>query len=346
MSQGKVNNADSTWEKIGKKTVNGMHSIVDTVFIIIMVFLLLFAGWAKWDAQQVYTAADPTQYLQYKPSPPYMISFEELQEINPDVLGWLTVYDTNIDYPVVQDKEGNNFYLDHSPKREVEASGSIFLDYRNSPDFSDFNSMIYGHHMAASKMFGDLNYFLEEDFFNEHEYGNLIFDNKNHGLRFIAMLRVDAYDNAIYRPGIVGEESKEEYISHIYENAIYIRGVDVNKLAEATSKKRQEPIKETDRLVLLSTCSEDITNGRLVLVAKMLDHPVENPFPEKEHKITTGIDTTKIVYTIGKLSLTTWIILIILLILILTITLIYLRNRRIANTRRRADERKTTQKTE
>lgn len=339
MSQMKVNNADSTMEMIGKKTVNGLHAIVDFIFILIMVFLLLFASWAKWDAQQVYTAADPVQYLQYKPTPPYTVSFEELQKINPDVLGWLTVYDTNIDYPVVQDKEGNEYYLDHNPKKEVEASGSVFLDYRNNPNFTDFNTILYGHHMAEHKMFGDLDEFLDEDFFNEHEYGNLVFNNQNHGLRFVAMLEVDAYDSEIYSPRLINSTAREEYINHIYESAVYIRGVDVSKLNAKNVKERQEPIKASDHLILLSTCSEDITNGRFILVAKMLDHSVENPFPEKEHKIAAGIDTTKIVYTLGKLSITTWILLLILLIILISITLFYLRHRR-ENQRRKANEKK------
>ena len=91
MSQMRWNNTDSKKIQNWKRIINGFHSIVDFVFIMIMVFLLIFASWAKWDSQQVYTAADPVQYLQYKPTPPFVVSFEELQEINPDVLGWLTV---------------------------------------------------------------------------------------------------------------------------------------------------------------------------------------------------------------------------------------------------------------
>lgn len=334
MSHNKAYTTDSKWERTGKRALSGLHGVVDSVFITIMVLLLIFAVWAKWDTQQVYTAADPVQYLQYKPSPPDMISFEELQDINPDVLGWLTVYDTEIDYPVVQDVTGNEYYLDHNPKREVETSGAVFLDYRNRKDFLDFNTIIYGHHMEGHKLFGDLDRFLDEDFFNDHEYGNLIYDNKNHGLRFVAMLKADAYDSDLYSPGIINATIREEYIDHIYESAVYVRGVDVKSLRTGGIGQRKEPIKSTDRLILLSTCSADITNGRYVLVAKLLDHPVENPFPETEHRIRSGIDTAKIVYTIGKLSLTTWILILIGLIIILIIILLYLKNRRMEKLRR------------
>lgn len=316
-------------ETAEKKFIGGINQIVDIAFIILMLFLLLLAIYARWDSQQLYLKADPVQYLQYKPSPPEMMPFEKLQEINPEVLGWITIYDTNIDYPVVQG-EDNNYYLNHNPKRETEGSGSIFIDYRNKPDFSDFNTIIFGHHMAEREMFGDLDLFLDESFWNEHEYGNLIFDSQNHGLQFIAMLQCDAYDWEIYRPAIEGENARVKYINHIYETAKFVRGIDsetLRSMQEEIAKSddktlpniRTSPVTPDDHLVLLSTCSADITNGRFILVAKLLDHPVENPFPDEKHA-TSGIDTNKVIFRIGKWSLQTWIaILIGLIILVLAL---------------------------
>lgn len=318
-------------ETAEKKLIGGINQVVDIAFIVLMLFLLLLAVYARWDSQQLYLKADPVQYLQYKPSPPEMMPFEELQEINPEVLGWLTVYDTNIDYPVVQ-AEDNNYYLNHNPKKETEGSGSIFMDYRNNKDFSDFNTIIYGHHMAEHEMFGDLDLFLNENFWNTHEYGNLIYDSQNHGLQFIAMLQCDAYDWDIYKPALKGENNRVKYINHIYETAKFVRGIDTESLhrmqkqiAESDEKSlpdnRTSPVTPDDHLVLLSTCSADLTNGRFILVAKILDHPVANPFPDDEHTIT-GIDTNKLIFRIGKLKLTTWIA--ILVGLIILVLLLYL----------------------
>ncbi len=321
---------------IAKSILYALHKTYDFLFIILMILLLLFSFYAKWDSQQVYIKADPVQYLQYKPSPPEMLGFEDLQKLNPDVLGWLTVFDTNIDYPLVQ-SDDNNYYLNHNPKKEPEVSGSLYLDYRNDKQFKDFNTIIYGHHMAQSKMFGDLDKFLDEDFWNSHEYGNLIFDAQNHGLQFVAMLQVDAYDWDIYNPAVNGEENRIRYINHIYETAKYVRGVDIETLQKmqkelAKSKDddapvvRTSPVTPDDHIVLLSTCSSDITNGRLILMAKLLDSPVENPFPDEEHTIVEGVDTDKIIYYIGKWSLQTWIIA--LLLLILLMLALYLLSRR------------------
>lgn len=302
-------------------TFGTANQVVDFVFIALMLLLLLFAGYARWDSQQVYTQADPIQFIQYKPSPPEMVPFEELQELNPDVLGWLTVYGTNIDYPVVQG-EDNEKYLNHSPLMEPQGSGSLFLDYRNRRDFSDFNTIIFGHHMAHHEMFGDLDEFLNEDFWNKHEYGNLIYNNQNHGLQFVAMLQCDAYDFFIYRPGITGEAQKLKYINHLYETAKYVRGVDTKALRNMQESGgleaiRTSPITPEDHIVLLSTCSADITNGRFILVGKILDTFVENPFPDTtENRTTRGIDSAKLTERLGKWPVQTWIFILILLIII------------------------------
>ena len=89
------------------------------------------------------------------------------------------------------------------------------------------------------------------------------------------------------------------------------------------ARGRTSPVTPDDHLVLLSTCSADITNGRFILVAKILDHPVENPYPDTTpHTVRQGIDTAKVTARIGKYSVQTWIL--ILLLLILLVLLAYI----------------------
>jgi sortase B len=73
------------------------------------------------------------------------VDFTSLERINPDVVGWLAVEGTEIDYPVVQGKD-NDFYLRHLFTGERNKLGSIFMNYRNHSNFSDKNTIIYGHH--------------------------------------------------------------------------------------------------------------------------------------------------------------------------------------------------------
>lgn len=99
--------------------------------------------------------ADTNRYEVYKPTEDKSKSFEELQALNPEVIGWVTVDGTHIDYPVTQASD-NDKYVNTDAEGKYSLAGSIFLDYRNQKDFTDFNSILYGHHMADHAMFGDL----------------------------------------------------------------------------------------------------------------------------------------------------------------------------------------------
>lgn len=85
-------------------------------------------------------------YEAYIPTEKSTKSFEELQKINPDVIGWIRVNDTNINYPLVQ-TDNDDTYMNTDAEGNYSLSGAIFLHCANKPDFSDFDNIIYGHHM-------------------------------------------------------------------------------------------------------------------------------------------------------------------------------------------------------
>lgn len=80
---------------------------------------------------------------------------EALRQVNPDVVAWIRIPDTKIDYPILQGQD-NDFYLDHNWKGEGQIAGSVFLEYTNEPDLTDYNSILYGHNMANGTIFHDL----------------------------------------------------------------------------------------------------------------------------------------------------------------------------------------------
>lgn len=94
------------------------------------------------------------------------IDFEALKEINPDIVAWIRIPEV-FDYPVVQG-EDNQYYLSHTFQKESNKAGSIFLDYRNSRDFTDSKNIIYGHNMKDGSMFHVLRNFQDMDFYNKH----------------------------------------------------------------------------------------------------------------------------------------------------------------------------------
>lgn len=126
--------------------------------------------------------------------------FDALAAINPDIVAWLRVDDTNVDYPVVQGKD-NFEYLDKGFDGGFCAGGALFLDAANAPDLSDNYNIIHGHNMAGDAMFGCLEHYLEEDWFREHRRAELRTPSGNYDLQLIAAGVYDAYDSGVYAPG-------------------------------------------------------------------------------------------------------------------------------------------------
>ena len=100
------------------------------------------------------------------------VDFAALQEQYPDVVGWIQVPDTNINYAIMQSgaDTAEDFYLTHNEEGEKKKYGSIYIQKYNHADFSDPNTILYGHNMANGSMFANVHKFKKKDFFNSHEY--------------------------------------------------------------------------------------------------------------------------------------------------------------------------------
>jgi len=241
---------------IALKTVRLANKAVDTVVVALLALLVLANIYTVWDSHQVYEKAKAAQYAAYKPTGGSQgHSFSELRAANPDVFGWLTVYGTQIDYPLVQGAD-NRRYVNANALGEYSLSGAIFLDARCARDFSDFSSIIYGHHMEKQTMFGEIGLFAQKEYFDARPAGMLYFDGKAHGLEFFAFVHCDAYDTTVYRTNIAGREAQEAYLELILGKAVHTRDM---------------PVTADDRIVLLSTCSGTTTNGRDILVGKITE---------------------------------------------------------------------------
>lgn len=265
--------SEVTVKKMGRKAVKAVNSIVDFMALVAIFLLVTIAVYAIWDSEKVYQAAYSAQYAVYRPSEKEdNISFQELQRINPEVFSWLTVYGTKIDYPVAQGSS-NMKYVNNNIFGEYSLSGSIFLDSDNDKGFQDFNSILYGHHMEKQAMFGELASFSDKDFFNRHAYGNLYYNGKDHGLEFFAFIKTDAYDGVVFTPCIQGEKAQQEYLQRLLDQALYTR--DIGVTAE-------------NRILLLTTCSSDATNGRDILAARITDEHYNDTFNTEEISNANG----------------------------------------------------------
>jgi len=253
-------------EKISRTAIKGADTIINFIVLAIIVLLLAFAGYALWDSNQIYQTADKSRYAVYKPTiADEGKSFKQLQAINPEVFAWLSVYGTNVDYPVTQAGD-NSKYVNTNAEGIYSLVGSIFLDYNHSKDFSGFYNLLYGHHMEKNAMFGEIGNFSDKAMFDSHQYGNLYFDGKDHGIEFFAFVHTDAYDRMVFTSN-VNEGERQALLDYLLAKATYKRDIGVTP---------------ADRIILLSTCSSVSTNGRDILIGRINDEPFDDPFVRTE----------------------------------------------------------------
>lgn len=105
------------------------------------------------------------------------IDFARLKELNKDIIGWIRISGTIIDYPLVDSKD-NSFYLNHSYDLQWSSYGSIFLDERNTPDFSDHHIILYGHNMKNQSMFGSLLDYKDQEYAYNHPTIKIMLPNE------------------------------------------------------------------------------------------------------------------------------------------------------------------------
>ena len=211
--------------------------------------------------------AEPTEAPTAVPTPepteePDDSPFGQLKAINPDITAWLTMPGTAIDYPVLQG-DTNYSYINTDVYGNFALAGSIFLDSRNNGDYMDIYSLLYGHNMDQHRMFGDVNLYKEKEFFDENTLGMLLLPDGCHILESISIIVISASDSGLFNP----------------ENWTYLDGEGIYRKAQEnamfTCEKGLEALKEqidagmTPRLVALSTCSDEFTDARTILLTLM-----------------------------------------------------------------------------
>lgn len=235
----------------------GGQRLLNVLIALMLILALLFGGYSLWDTWKIYhDAALSEEWLKYRPEKGEGAnpSLGELMAMNADVRAWLQVDDTNIDYPVVQGDD-NMEYLNRSVETTFSLAGSIFMDYRNAGDCSDYYTLIYGHHIAGEIMFGQVPYFLESDYFNSHTTGTLFLPETTYSISWYACLETTAYDTIFQDPTNYNDrEQRSQLLDYIRQNATQYRDIGVTA---------------DDHIVGLYTCAEAVTDGRVLLVGRL-----------------------------------------------------------------------------
>lgn len=150
-----------------------------------------------------------------KPRDPMLDKLEELnwqnlKQSNSDVVGWITIPDTAVNYPILQ-AEDNQFYLNKTWKKKASTVGSIFMECKNRADLSQFNTLIYGHNMKDGSMFSLLRNYLEQGYWEEHPYVYVAVENDVRRYDIYAAYEVGVWE-ITYGLEIEKEEDKQEFI--------------------------------------------------------------------------------------------------------------------------------------
>lgn len=180
------------------------------------------------------------------------INFDELKEINNDIVGWIYFENIYINYPIVKGKD-NSYYLEHTFKNNINSSGSIFMDYRNNSEFKDLNTVIYGHNMRNGSMFGNLMKLKEEDFYKENSNFWILTNNGRYKCEIFS-LYIDESTSESYTIVFKDKEKYSEYLNMILEKSMYKTSINPTV---------------NDSMITLSTCATAEGSSRFIVHAKI-----------------------------------------------------------------------------
>lgn len=176
------------------------------------------------------------------------VDFASLQQVNSDIVAWIYCPNTQINYPVVQGSD-NAYYLNHLLDGSYNVNGTIFMDFRGAADFSDFNNILYGHHMKSGAMFANIIKYQDPKFYDTHPCMYLFTPEQNYRLDLFAGLVVSSND------GVYSSDISMDYLQYLIDRSTFTSPVDIST---------------DDTIVTLSTCSYEFEDARYIVMAKLV----------------------------------------------------------------------------
>ena len=183
--------------------------------------------------------------------------FGQLHEQNQDIYAWIVVPGTQVDYPLLQ-SETDNYYLDYNLDHSKGYPGCIYTNQCNRKDFSDYNTVLYGHNMKNLSMFGSLKKYKTEDFYKDHQFFTIYTSECAYRYQIFAYYDVPETDE-VYTVGFAPDDTFQKFIDKMKQKSYDDTGVNVTK---------------DDHIMTLSTCST--TGKRFVVHAVRIgEHALE-----------------------------------------------------------------------
>jgi len=253
-----------------------MRRILRVIVVFLFMLAIAYSGYQVCQIQHGYAAQTDIDemYWQFRPESTMetpqdntnvdvrpvdapMVNFknERIQSLRAqhrEAVGWITIAHTGIDYPFVH-ADDNSYYLHKKLDGEYSYAGTIFMDCRNCADFTDTNTILYGHNMKNGSMFASLKRFGKADFFESNQTGTIYLEDKTFTIEIFAYMVVKPSDSIIYN-NPADDQSMQAFVDYIEDNAKHYRDID------------SAP---TDRFITLSTCSYEFRDARSVLIGRL-----------------------------------------------------------------------------
>ena len=179
------------------------------------------------------------------------VDFDRLREKNSDIIAWLYCPDTPINYAIVQTTD-NDYYLRRGLDKKYSYSGTLFADFRNAGDFTDENTIIYGHNMKNESMFGTLVNYERQEYFDKYPEMHLITPTAAYRIKLIAGVKETG--TAKLFEDFLNPQKIEKYIKENVARSTFRSGYDYS---------------ENDRFVTFSTCLYEYDDARYILIGKL-----------------------------------------------------------------------------
>ena len=179
---------------------------------------------------------------------PINVDFNILKQRNQDVVGWIYSENTPINYPIVQSND-NQYYLHRMINGKYNSSGSIFMDYRNNSNLEDENTIIYGHNMKSDEMFGTLQQYKNQEYYDSHKIMYYFTPGKSYVIELFTGY-TDSLNSDIYDLHNMNKNEREE-------------------LLKKSDFQSDVIVSETDKLITLSTCSYEYEDARYILIGRL-----------------------------------------------------------------------------
>ena len=189
------------------------------------------------------------------------VSYKRLFEVNEDMIGWLKIPGTEIDYPVMQTMEDEEYYLYRNFFKEKDNNGTLILDTDSDITKTSNNLIIHGHNMKSGAMFGGLLDFEKEEYTKEHNRIEFYTRDEERKYEIIAVFRSKVYtvEDKVFKYYQFFEADNQDEFDDFYNNIKKMSLYDTGVTAQYG-----------DEFITLSTCVYHTTNGRLVVVGKRI----------------------------------------------------------------------------